>query len=72
MTFDPPLPASVDAPVAQALAHHLAVGRWAFLAFAGGSLTHFGHYTTERERNDAAARRNRTPGSHVRLFNPTA
>lgn len=72
MTFDPPLPASVDAFTADALVHHLAAGRWAFLAFAGDQVTHFAHYTAERDRNESAAKRNRTPGSHVRLFNPTA
>ncbi len=73
MNFDPPLPAKTPQVVLDTIPGQLAEGKFLVLGFSkGDTLTHFLAFPTERERNAAASAINQTPGSHVRLFSPTA
>jgi len=41
MTFDPPLPASVPADIAEQIPQQQDLGKWVVLGFAGRRLTHY-------------------------------
>jgi hypothetical protein len=72
MTLTPPLPATVPAAVLEQIPQQQDLGKFVVLGFSkGDTLTHFLAFETERQRNEFAARINKNPGSHVRLFNPS-
>jgi hypothetical protein len=71
MTFDPPLPSTIPAHVAESISQRLDLGKWLVLGFSRNQkLTYYLEYATERERNAVAASINLTPGASVRMFNP--